>query len=238
MQAGAWCGTAELNLRIGNYMRYIVSIFCTIRLYMPLALILSAMTILPGCGEVFNQPEQKVVIQVDDAMKLETYRSVLLGRFTDLLPNVFSGVTAQTDSDKITFVFKHGGPTRQEAEFILLNQGHFVARDDSGFIVFTDADVEAATAILSQNSPALAVRLSVVGGNRLAEFTSKHDGTTMVLALDGKELTKSVIRGTLGRNFQTSFRPDVTLEQIKHIALLISHGALPGKLTILRNDLK
>ena len=109
-----------------------------------------------------------------------------------------------------------------------------IASADSRLVsIVTDKDVESATPEQGNAGPMLDLLLSDTAGQRMLEYTKRHQGGTLVTTWDGVEVSRATIRGSFGRQFRTT---GVARETAMLHAIVLRSGRLPKPVTGVRID--
>ncbi len=178
-----------------------------------------------------RSPSMELVLSVESSKPtvVAEVRDILTTRFDAVRPSVLSTVTSNIEGTRISFQFSNGAPTNDVLEYLYSTLGDLHASQidaGSGLTWFTTADIERASAGVSDYETLLYIRLKPEVGERVALLSSMSIGGVMRWVLDGQVILDARVSEEFGRLFQVA-APDP--ERAKELAVILESGVLPTK---------
>jgi len=182
---------------------------------------------LAGCDDFshLGNPPQTLVVQVNDPKDVQTATRVLMSRFGQYRPSIFSSMRSEATDRTIRFTFERGAPRPDALTFMTTNRGILVARTQSGAIWFQERDVVDAVATYRDGTAQLALMLSDEAGARVDKLSRQSVGEIVTVTLDGLELTSARVQEPLGKRLTVSVSRDPSA--LVAITYLLRSGPLP-----------
>jgi hypothetical protein len=173
-----------------------------------------------------------VVASAEPRIVAETER-VLLSRFEEFLPSLFSSVESTSVESTISFTFKHGAPALPILEYLYQTTGSLrasLADDSAGSTWFTEQDIARAVLAYDGSSRVLRIRLTPEAGQRVVRLTSQNLGKAVRVTLDNEVLLEATINGVFGEPFQVT-APDTDTDTALALTVILETGALPASVS-------
>jgi hypothetical protein len=169
-----------------------------------------------------------VLVELEDATDAERQASapILEARCRAYLGSYFSEVSARPVRDGVRIEFRGAAPPERVIQKIASTQGvmRISSQRSPHITIVSDRDVVAATPVKGEDSYQLELVLSGPAGQRMLEYTRRHQGELLVTTWDGGEPTSARIAGVFGPRFQTTgLDRETTLLR----AVLLRGGRLP-----------
>ncbi len=188
---------------------------------------LAGLCLLAGCSQ--QAVSTRLVVntgEATDAQVAETAH-ILVKRFKDWLPfSINSKVNATVEGNRIRLEFFGDSPPVPDLVYLATTQGVYriASSDAPGVIWISDFDLADVSCDMENDQINVNMLLTPAAGTRMLELTKRNVGKTAVSTLDGKLLTRAVIRGVFGQRFQTTFPAD---EHIRLTCSILKTGRLP-----------
>lgn len=190
--------------------------------------------VLVGCDDLshLRDESQTLVVEVNDPKDAQTASRVLISRFREFPPSMFSSIRSDTTDRTIRFTFERGAPRPETLKFMTTNRGVLIAQARSGAIWFRERDIVEAAVVNVDGAFQLTLNLTDEAGARLDRLSRQNVGEIVTITLDGLELTTARVQAPLGKRLaiSTAREPRALLQ----IAALLRHGPLPEGVRITR----
>lgn len=171
----------------------------------------------------------ELVVDSSDAAVVAETLHVLMERFDEHYPGK---AVAHVDGSVIMITFTHFAPDPEVVRYCYSTPGRVRAdlagpsTPNRGAILFSEREIADASVSFRNARPALNIRLTQAGGERMQRLTTRNIGGRAQLLLDNRVLYQATIATALRDSF--SIEPDMEVQPMKALAVILRSGALPA----------
>jgi preprotein translocase subunit SecD len=181
---------------------------------------------MQACSPAPITTTARIELETATPEELAASVEILRKRFDDLRPAMRSSHAVKIAGSGIDLEFRGDAPSDDTIRFFAGSRGllRFHSPRQRGLSVVTDRDVVRIVARKDESAALLDIALSPEAGERMREYTSKNVGQPLEVSIDGEVVSRAIINGTFGAQFETT---GLETDFAKRIVGLVRHGRLP-----------